>query len=248
MTDMIEAFAGMHQPGHPLILYNIWDAGSAKAVAAAGAKAIATGSFGVAEANGFKDGETVPVEFALANAARIVSAVDVPVSLDFEAGYGATAADVGRSVGRAAATGIVGINMEDKHPVARTMVETGEQVARLRAAADSGLFINARCDLFILTPPDGHDDALVDAALERAKAYADAGAGGVFFPFVRDARLIARLCEGSPLPVNILIGDGVPEHRDLAELGVARISHGHWPWAAAMEMLTREAATVFAKL
>lgn len=248
MTDKIEEFAKLHVPGKPLLLYNIWDAGSAVVVAAAGAKAIATGSYGVAEANGLKDGETVPTDLALANARRIVGAVDLPVTLDFEAGYGATADEVGRSVAAAAATGIVGINMEDKRAGTREMVDTPEQVARLRAAADSGLFVNARCDLFIVTPKEAHDAALADAALERARAYAQAGARGIFFPFVRDEGLIARLCEGSPLPVNILIGEGVPDHRALANLGVARISHGHGPWAAAMAWLQREAEAVFGLL
>ena len=245
MSDRIEEFAKLHVPGQPLLLYNIWDAGSAKAVAAAGAKAIATGSYGVAEANGLKDGETVPMALVLDNAARIVGAVDVPVTLDFEAGYGASANEVGRSVAAAAATGVAGINMEDKRAGTREMVDTAEQVARLRAAADSGLFVNARCDLFIVTPKEAHDAALADAALERARAYADAGACGIFFPFVRDEALIAKLCEASPLPVNILIGEGVPDHRTLAALGVARISHGHGPWAAAMAWLKREAEAVF---
>jgi 2-methylisocitrate lyase-like PEP mutase family enzyme len=245
MSDIIEQFAALHVPGSPLILYNIWDAGSAVAVAAAGAKAIATGSYGVAEANGLKDGETVPVDLALANARRIVGAIDLPVTLDFETGYGTTPADVGRSVVMAAQTGIVGINMEDKKAGTREMVDSAEQAARLRAAADTGLFVNARCDLFIVNPPQSHDETLADAALERARAYADAGARGIFFPFVRDPRLIARLCEGSPLPVNILIGEGVPGHKELASLGVARISHGHGPWAAAMATLRREAEAVF---
>ena len=246
MINAIEHFASLHVPGKPLLLYNIWDAGSARAVAAAGARAIATGSYGVAEANGLKDGETVPMALVLDNARRIVGAVDLPVTLDFEAGYGANPAEVARSVAAAAATGIVGINMEDQRAGTREMVDTTEQVERLRAAADSGLFVNARCDLFIVNAPDTHDVALADAALERARAYADAGARGIFFPFVRDEALIARLCEASPLPVNILIGEGVPDHRRLAELGVARISHGHGPWAAAMAWLKREAEAVFA--
>ncbi len=246
MNDLVEAFAGLHVPGRPLILYNIWDAGSAKAVAAAGAKAIATGSYGVAEANGLKDGEAVPMALALDNASRIVGAVDLPVTLDFEAGYGVDSAEVARSVAAAAATGIAGINMEDKRAGTREIVDMAEQAARVRAAADSGLFVNARCDLFIVNAPDAHDTALAEAALERARAYANAGARGIFFPFVRDEALIARLCESSPLPVNILIGDGVPGHRRLADLGVARISHGHGPWAAAMAWLKLEAEAVFA--
>ena len=88
--DRVEKFRALHVPGDPLVLFNIWDAGSARAVAEAGAKAIATGSFAVAETNGFKDGETLPIEVALENLRRIVSVTDLPVTIDMEAGYGDT--------------------------------------------------------------------------------------------------------------------------------------------------------------
>ncbi len=244
-ADQIAAFAALHVPGDPLILYNIWDPGSAVAVAAAGASAIATGSWGVACAMGFKDGETLPLDHVIDNLERICGVTDLPITIDMEAGYGADAAEVGAAVARAAAAGAVGINIEDKWPGQRTMIETGEAAVRIRAAADSGMFINARCDLAILAPADGHDVALVDALVERAKAYADAGASGFFAPFLKQPALIARLCAGSPLPVNILMGAGVPDIATLAELGVARISHGHGPWAAAMDWLTAQARGVY---
>jgi 2-methylisocitrate lyase-like PEP mutase family enzyme len=242
----VEAFAALHVPGNPLILYNIWDPGSAVAVAAAGANAIATGSWGVACAMGYKDGETLPLDYAIDNLKRIRGVTDLPVTIDMEAGYGATAAGVGASVGRAAVAGAVGINMEDKWPGPRTMIDTAEAASRIAAAAASGLFVNARCDLAILTPQENHDDPLVEAMLERAKAYADAGARGLFAPFLKKPNLIAKLCAASPLPVNILVGEGVPSIAELRDLGVARISHGHLPWAAAMDWLTEQARGVFA--
>ena len=101
MNGKIEAFTALHVPGDPLVLFNIWDAGSAAAVAAAGAKAIATGSYGVAEAQGFKDGETLPLEVVLDNLRRIVSVTNLPVTLDMEAGYGGMPEHVARSVGMA---------------------------------------------------------------------------------------------------------------------------------------------------
>jgi 2-methylisocitrate lyase-like PEP mutase family enzyme len=244
MMNKIQEFAALHIPGNPLILYNIWDAGSAAAVARAGAKAIATGSWGVAGAHGLGDGEKLPLDTALATLAEIVAITDLPVSIDMEAGYGADAAGVAASVRRAADTGAVGINIEDKDPVTRTLFPVEEASARIRAAAASGLFINARADLFILTPAADHDAALVDTVVERAKAYADAGAHSLFTPFLRDAALIERLCKASPLPVNILMGAGIPDHKTLAGLGVARISHGHEPWAAAMDWLEGEARKV----
>jgi 2-methylisocitrate lyase-like PEP mutase family enzyme len=248
MNDKIKAFGDLHVPGNPLILYNIWDAGSAKAVADAGAKAIATGSWGVACAHGYRDGETFSVELVLANLTQILRVTDLPVTLDFESGYGAGPAEVEASVARAADAGAVGINLEDKEPVTRQLFSTTDAAARVNAAAASGLWINARADLFIVTPKEQHDEALVDMVVERAKAYADAGANSLFVPFVYDAALIGRLCEKSPLPVNILVGQGIPDIRTLAELGVARISHGHGPWAKAMEDLATSAKAAMAAL
>jgi 2-methylisocitrate lyase-like PEP mutase family enzyme len=241
MNDKVKAFGDLHVPGNPLILYNIWDAGSAKAVSDAGAKAIATGSWGVACSLGYKDGETLPLDAALDNLTRILSVTDLPVTIDMEAGYGADPAGVGASVARAAAAGAVGINIEDKDPVTRALFETADAAARIKAAAASGLWINARADLFIVTPKEQHNDALVDAVVERAKVYADSGANSLFVPFIYQPALIKRLCEKSPLPVNILVGEGVPDIRTLAGLGVARISHGHGPWAKAMDDLAASA-------
>jgi 2-methylisocitrate lyase-like PEP mutase family enzyme len=245
MATKIDAFAALHAPGNPLILFNIWDAGSAIAVAKAGAKAIATGSWGVAGAHGIGDGEKLPLEIALATLAEIVAVTDLPVSIDMEAGYGSDAAHVGASVKRAAHAGAIGINLEDKDPATRALFSTSDASAHIAAAAATGVFVNARADLFILTPPAEHDAAKVDELIERAKAYADAGAHGLFAPFLQDAKLIERLCKASPLPVNILMRPGCPDHKTLAGLGVARISHGHGPWAAAMTALEEQARETF---
>ncbi|WP_411339577.1 isocitrate lyase/phosphoenolpyruvate mutase family protein [Sphingopyxis sp. J-6] len=244
MTDKIAQFRALHVPGDPLILVNIWDAGSAKAVAAAGAKAIATGSYGVAGAQGRADGEDFPLEDVFENLARILSVTDLPVTIDMESGYGADAAAVGASVGRAKAAGAAGINMEDRLPGVTELLSIGEAQDRYRAAADTGIFVNARCDTFRGQDIAKDGDALVAAALERARAYADAGAGSLFVPFLLDSKCIGAICEASPLPVNILRGKGGPTHRELAGLGVARISHGHQPWAAAMAWLTAQAGQV----
>jgi len=235
-------------PGRPLVLFNIWDAGSAVAVAGAGAKAIATGSWGVAGSLGFKDGETLPLDLAVANLERILAVTDLPVTIDMEAGYGDDSAEVGRSVARSASAGAVGINLEDKDPVTRQLFPVAQASERIAAAAATGLFVNARADHFILTPKAEHCAAGVEAVLERARAYADSGARGLFAPFLHDDALIGRLCEASPLPVNILTGPGCPPHARLAELGVARISHGHGPWAAAMAWLAEEARNAIASV
>lgn len=248
MTQKTEAFAALHIPGNPLILYNIWDAGSTVAVAKAGAKAIATGSYGVAGAHGISDGENLPLDVAIATLKEVLAVTDLPVTIDMEAGYGADPAAVGRSVQSAVDAGAIGINMEDKDPVTKTLYSVADASARIKAAAATGVFVNARADAFILATPAEHDAAMVDAMVERAKVYADAGARGLFVPFLQDAALIARLCAGSPLPVNILMRAGCPDHKSLAELGVARISHGHGPWAAAMAWLEDQARGALASI
>ena len=250
MIDQVAVFKALHVPGDPLVLFNIWDAGSAKAVAGAGAKAIATGSFGVAEAQGFADGEAFGLDDALTNLRRILGVTDLPVTLDMESGYGASADAAGQAVAAARAAGAAGINLEDRMPGVAALTPVGEQSARIAAAAASGLFVNARCDAFRGQPAESHGPELAAAVLERARAYADAGAGGLFVPFLTNRACIAAICDKSPLPVNILwtpaSAGGFSGSAELAELGVARISHGHRPWAAAMAWLGAGAKAVFA--
>jgi len=244
MTDKIKRFGDLHVPGDPLILVNIWDAGSARAVARAGAKALATGSYGVAGAQGIADGEALPLDAAIANLDHIVAATDLPVSIDMEAGYGDTAAEVRRSVQRARDAGACGINMEDRMPGEDRLLAPEVFAERVAAAASTGLWVNARCDVFRGQSIGVAGMALVDRVLERAALYADAGAGSLFVPFLSDARCIAALCDKSPLPVNILRSPDGPGHGELAHMGVARISHGHQPWAAAMKWLEGQAERV----
>jgi 2-methylisocitrate lyase-like PEP mutase family enzyme len=119
MTDQTckaEQFRALHIPGKPLVLFNIWDAGSAKAIAAAGAKAIATSSWSVANANGFSDGEQTPLALAIENLHRIVGGTDLPVTIDLESGYGDAPEVVGKTIGLAIDAGAVGCNLEDSFP------------------------------------------------------------------------------------------------------------------------------------
>jgi methylisocitrate lyase len=245
-------FQSLHVRGQPLVLFNAWDAGSARAVADAGAQAIATGSWSVAAANGFADGEHLPLAFAMENLRRIIQAVALPVTIDLESGYGETPAAVAATVAAALAAGAVGCNLEDSFPVDGSLRDIAGQVARLaaarRAADDAGIamYINARTDVFFQTPAAAHDMAMVDAALERARAYAAAGASGLFVPGVVADTLIARIADASPLPVNIMAMPGVPDRKRLADLGVARISHGPGPYRGAMQWLTGAAKAAMA--
>lgn len=242
MTNAVETFRAMHVPGRPLVLYNIWDAGSARAVAAAGAPAIATGSYGVAEALGARDGETLPFAEVIANLKRIVAVVEVPVSVDLESAYGADPAGVRASVAAARDAGAVGINMEDRLPGEARPMPLDAAAARIAAAADSGLFVNARTDLFRQTEPT---PALVEQAIERARAFADAGASGLFVPFLSHRDSVAAICEGSPLPVNVIAKPELGTLAETAALGVGRISYGHQPWQWAMDRLKAEAEAIY---
>ena len=250
-ANKARAFGALHVPGKPLVLFNVWDPGSAKAVAEAGAKALATGSWSVAAANGFADGEKIPLDLVMGNFQRIVRSTALPVSVDIESGYGKTTEEVGRTVARTLEAGAVGCNLEDSFPENGTLRDIAEQVRRIRAArkaaevADIPYFINARTDVFFQRPAEQHDAAMVEAALERARAYADAGASGLFAPGLVDKALIARLVEASPLPVNVMVGKGSPGLAELGLLRVARVSHGPGPYLAAMKAVGEAAKAAF---
>lgn len=242
-----EDFARLHIPGDPLVLFNAWDAGSAQAVAKSGAKAIATGSASVAMANGFGDGQELPIEFALANARRIVASVDLPVTVDFEGAYADDPAGVARNLARLAETGAVGCNFEDQlvggeglHPVE----VQAERIAAARAAVGTDFFINVRTDLFLKAKPETHDGAMLEEAIARMRAYAEAGASGFFVPMLGNLDFLRRLCGESPVPVNFMTFPGCPSNAEVAATGVARISHGPFPYMALMakfEEMAREA-------
>jgi 2-methylisocitrate lyase-like PEP mutase family enzyme len=245
--EKAEHFRTLHVPGRPLVLFNIWDPGSAKAVVAAGAQAIATGSWSVANANGYADGERVPLDFAIDNLLRIVQAVDVPVTVDLESGYGKTRTAVAQAVDRTTQAGAIGCNLEDSFPENGELREVPEQVERIKHArkaadaANGSYFINARTDVFLRPSPRGHDDAALADVLNRARAYADAGANGLFVPGLTDETLIAQLTAASPLPLNIMVGGTTPSLSKLAQLGVARVSHGPGPYLAMMKKLEEAA-------
>jgi len=242
-----EKFRALHVSGKPLVLFNIWDVGSAKAVAAAGGKAIATSSWSVANANGFADGEKVPLSLAIENLRRVVSTIDLPITIDLESGYGDVPEAVGESIARAIEAGAVGCNLEDSFPANGKLREEADQCERIRScrrkaeAAGIDFFLNVRTDVFFQRPAAEDDETLLAETIARARAYAEAGADGIFVPGLVDIKLIARLTEESPLPVNIMVGEAAPPVRLLAEHGVARISHGPQPYLLAMNALAEAA-------
>lgn len=236
-------FHQSHTKGNPLVLVNVWDAGSALAIQSAGAAAIATGSWSVAAAHGEQDGEAMPFQLVLDNLARITASVDLPVTIDIEGGYGSLASEVKGNVSQVIHHGAVGINIEDQLPSGAGLYAVEEQCLRLSAAQEAAeqagipLFINARTDIFLQNVPERHNHALLEEALIRSKAYAEAGASGLFVPGLQNQQLIQELCERSSLPVNVMVTSHEPSPKQLAGLGVARVSYGPYPYLQAMEYL-----------
>jgi 2-methylisocitrate lyase-like PEP mutase family enzyme len=250
-TNKAKRFAELHVKGKPLLLYNAWDAGSAKAILAAGAMAIATSSWSVAEAQGYRDGEAIPIELAERIIERIAATIEAPVTVDFEGGYSEDDGELADNISRLVDTGVVGINFEDRVVNGSGLYSVDRQarrIAAIRKAAEKkgvDLFINARTDVFF---EHGEDAAqAVGEALDRAKAYEAVGASGFFVPGLVDDALIGRICEGVSLPLNIMVMEGVPSNARLAERGVARISYGPIPYIRAMKELEQEARTALSK-
>ena len=191
-----EDFAKLHVPGDPLVLFNAWDAGSAAAVAKSGAKAIATGSASVSMANGFGDGQEVPLDLALANAVRIVKSVELPVTVDFEGGYATDRGAADRQWPAPRRDRRDRLQFEDQVVGTDRLYDVDDQVARiaaLRAGVGDDFFINAA---HRSVPESARRDArsrLADEAIERGKAYAEAGANGFFIPGLADLSLVERI-------------------------------------------------------
>lgn len=240
--DKADLFRSLHQKGDPLVLYNIWDAGGARALSEAGAKAVATGSWSVAAAHGYADGEAIPLDFVLRIAGRIATSTELPLTLDFEGGYAEDPAELEDNARQVIRAGAVGVNFEDRVVGGEGLYPVDRQAARvsaLRAASqveNMPLFINARTDLFLGSDAADHE-SFVPEAIERAAAYAAAGADGFFIPGLTEPALITRIVEATDLPVNVMMRGGLASIADVAGLGVARASYGPGPYVTAMEDL-----------
>jgi 2-methylisocitrate lyase-like PEP mutase family enzyme len=228
-----------------LVLPNAWDAASARIFEAAGFPAVATTSAGVANCLGYADGEYAPREEVLFMVRRIAATVEVPVTADVEAGYGANSVEeVVKTAQGVLEAGAVGLNLEDSADNTGTVLtQIGLQVEKIRAiravgdAAGIPIVINARTDAFHL--PDVTTEERFVLAVERANAYRAAGADSLFVPFVTDAAIIAKLVQAIDGPVNILALPGTPPVAELEQLGVRRVSVGSGPNRATLAIVRR---------
>lgn len=224
-------FHRLHHGEKILFLPNVWDVISAKLFEKKGAKAIGTTSAGIAATLGFPDGQNIPKELFLSTVQRIVSAVNVPVTVDIEAGYGATNNEISELVQQVIDLGAVGINIEDTNfTCPNTLMDITRQVEIITAIKDQArknnlaLFINARTDVYWLSDPSVHDK--YQETVARFIAYANAGANCIFIHGINDSTIIQKLCNTVDIPVNILAGSWITSYDMLKTMGVSRVSIG----------------------
>lgn len=229
-----ERLLSLHEASEILTVVNVWDAVSAAVVAAEpGTTALATASHSIAATFGYDDGENIPLDLHLQMIARIVDAVDVPVSADLEAGYG----DIGETVRRAVGVGVVGANIEDQLKPLDEAVRGVEAAMRAGEAEGIRFVLNARTDAFVRGGDRSPEENLADA-VTRGRAYVDAGAPVVFVPGLLDEAQVTTLVDAfGPQRLTMI---GVPGSLPLArlqELGVARVSYGPWSQRVALTAL-----------
>ncbi|MGY1706140.1 isocitrate lyase/phosphoenolpyruvate mutase family protein [Geodermatophilus sp. SYSU D00697] len=239
MTDLAaraRALMDLHTAPEILVLANVWDVASARVVAATpGVTALATASHSIAATFGYEDGEHIPLDLHLDMVERITGAVDLPVTMDMEAGYG----DPGETTRRAIERGVVGGNLEDQGRRLDESVAAVEAVLAAGRAAGIDFVLNARTDVVLHAGPGADRGRLLAEAVRRGRAYLEAGAPVVFVPGVVDREEIAALVEGlGPNRLSVLAVPGAsPSVGDLQELGVARVSTGPFPQRVALTAL-----------
>lgn len=251
--ERAKRFCALHR--EPIfVLANVWDVAGARIFELAGFKAIATTSAGIAATLGFPDGQQIPVEATAEVVRHLVSRTNLPVSADIEAGYGPTAEDAARSAGIVLEAGAVGINIEDSYGEhGESLYDIALQQDKIRAIREvttsNGvrLFINARTDAFML--PDTDLAGRVKLSIERANAYVEAGADGIFVPDMEDMdeQTMKVLVHEINAPLNLIAGRNTPSLARLKEIGVARVSLGPRHMRATFALLKKIATEIMSQ-
>lgn len=238
------AFRQMHRGPKALLLPNVWDVAGARILQEVGFQAIATTSAGIAFSLGYPDGQKISREEMLARVARITRAVKVPVTADVEAGYGNAPEDAAQTARGVIDAGAVGINLEDGTGDPQSpLVDLSLQLEKIRAVREAALssgvllVLNARTDVYL--DQVGLPEQRYYLAIDRVRAYRDAGADCVFVPGLRDLQTISQLVRDAQCPINILAGPGSPSIPELEGAGVARVSLGSSPMRATMGLFRR---------
>jgi len=248
--EKAEKFLKFHQEKEILVLLNSWDTGSSKLIEACGYKAIATTSMGIAASLGYPDSQVIQLSEMIGVIKGIVAGVQVPVTVDIEAGYGKNLNEIIDTVKKIISTGIVGINIEDSidlNPVLIDELEFCERISAIRALSDSlgfHLVINARTDSFYTSTGSPYEK--LAESIKRGNKYREAGADCIFIQPVWEKETISTLVKEINSPINILSNPGngaglPPTVRELQELGVARLSMGSSLMKATLSLIKKVA-------
>lgn len=229
MPTHFEIFRSLHQGGDIFVLPNAWDVKSALVFQENKFPAVATSSSAVANSLGYADGENMPFADYLFVIKRILSSINIPLTVDMEMGYGKTNADIYSNIQQLVTAGVTGINIEDStiSNAVRTLKDAGEFAETIRfikerlAAGSLELFINVRCDTYILDVNDKQEETK-----RRIKLYEAAGADAIFLPFINKEEDITDAVANTSLPVNVMCMPGLPDFDTLYKLGVKRVSLG----------------------
>lgn len=221
-----EIFHQLHQQNEPLILANAWNVKSAQLFEKNGFKAVATSSAAIANSLGYEDGEKISFEEMLFVVQRIIACINIPLSVDMETGYSNNISEVITNVEKLHHIGVVGLNIEDSQGKGQ-FIKKLNGIKNHLVKNNMQLFVNARTDGFLLNLPSA-----LEITLERIKPYEDAGADGIFVPFIAEKESIKKITAATLLPVNVLCMPGLSSFKDLAECGVRRISMGNFLFKA----------------
>lgn len=247
-VEKAEQFLKFHQDKEILILLNSWDISSSKIIEAIGYKAIATTSMGIAASLGYPDCQIIQLSEMIVAIKKIVSNVEIPVTVDIEAGYGKNLNEIIESVKKIIETGIVGINIEDSLNLSPKLIdemEFCERISAIRALSDSmgfHLVINARTDSFYTS--EGSSIDKLTESIKRGNKYREAGADCIFVQPVWEKEMISTLVKEIYAPINILSNSGIggglpPSVGELQDLGVARLSLGSGLMKATLALIKK---------
>lgn len=241
-ADRATTLLELHRAPELLTVVNVWDVISATVVAdVPGTRALASASHSIAATYGYEDGEQIPLDLMLEMVGRIVAATDLPVSADLEGGYGDPAGTIRRAIG----IGVVGANIEDQmRPLAEAAANVGAIMKAAEAEGVPDFVLNARTDAFVKAGDRDRREVLADA-IERGKAFLDAGAPVVFVPAILSDEEVQEIAEAfGPQRLTLIGIPGNPSLARLQELGVARVSYGPMPQNVALTALQELAEEV----
>jgi len=239
-------FKELHNQESPILICNVWDVVSAKAAQKLNFKAIGTSSGAIASMLGYNDGEEISFKELEYIVERITKSVNLPLTVDLEAGYSKNPAEIAENIIRLAKLGVVGVNIEDSIVNReREIVDANifsnilEEVCSILVQQNQNVFINVRTDTFLLNIPNAFQETI-----DRASKYQKAGAKGLFVPCIVNEKDIETVAKGIELPLNVMCMPELPEFETLEKLGVKRISMGNFVFSKVNRLLENELSQI----